>query len=322
MSSPRLPGVTTFRQDLGVLASCPPFANEPTGFCLRRGGAVAGAQVAWRASVLRLDSRVRVTALAVAFGAFTLLSVLVEGRGAVAGDRVLSDALQGDQLPGGSSPVVRSVMSAWTYLGGGIGMPLLASIAVVVVASRSGWARNLAFLVIAVQGAGAMGRVLKGAFERPRPSLSSVTLSSGLRPVVLLLVLAVVLIAWRSVPRQILLLGAVLAAWVATNETFKAAVAIRSEHDAFPSGHAVASMALASAVLLLTWGTRWRIPALIGGALFVLSVGGSRLYFGFHHPSDVLAGWCLALAWVFAVDLVLDLRVTSALMTRTSARSR
>jgi membrane-associated phospholipid phosphatase len=198
----------------------------------------------------------------------------------------------------------------------------LASVAVVIVANRTGRARNLAFLVIAVEGASVIGRVLKGAFERPRPSLASVTLSSGLRPVVLLAVLAVVLIAWRSAPRRILLLGASLAAWVTINETLKAAVAIPSRHDAFPSGHAVASMALVSALILLAWESRWRLPALIGGALFVLSVGGSRLYFGFHHPSDVLAGWCLALAWVVAVDLVLDLNapVTRAVSVVTRSR--
>jgi undecaprenyl-diphosphatase len=66
-----------------------------------------------------------------------------------------------------------------------------------------------------------------------------------------------------------------------------------------------------SALILLTWGSRWRIPALIGGTVFVVAVGGSRLYFGFHHPSDVLAGWCLALAWVVAVDLLLDLTPSS-----------
>jgi membrane-associated phospholipid phosphatase len=259
-------------------------------------------------------------------GAFALLSVLVEGQARVVGDRLLSDTLQGDQLPGGSSPVVRSVMSACTYLGGGIGMPLLASVAVVIVATRSGRARNLAFLVIAILGAGVIGRVLKGAFERPRPGLASVTLSSGLRPVVLLAVLAVVLIAWRSTPRRILLLGAAVAAWVTINETLKAAIVIPARHDAFPSGHAVASMALVSAVILLTWGSRWRIPALIGGTLFVVAVGGSRLYFGFHHPSDVLAGWCLALAWVVAVDLLLDLtapvsRAVSMVMTSGRLRS-
>ncbi len=76
----------------------------------------------------------------------------------------------------------------------------------------------------------------------------------------------------------------------------------------FPSGHAMASMALAAAVCVLLWPTRWRWPALILGAAFVALVGASRVYFGVHYPSGVLAGWAASLAWVLGLKLLFDVR--------------
>jgi undecaprenyl-diphosphatase len=69
----------------------------------------------------------------------------------------------------------------------------------------------------------------------------------------------------------------------------------------FPSGHAMTSMAVVAALVTLAWPTRWRWPVLIGGVLFVLTVGLSRLYLGVHFPSDVLAGWSASLVWVASV---------------------
>ena len=71
------------------------------------------------------------------------------------------------------------------------------------------------------------------------------------------------------------------------------------EHDySFPSGHAMGSLAVVAALVVLAWPTRWRWPVLILGGLFVLGVGLSRLYLGVHFPSDVLAGWAASLLWV------------------------
>ncbi|KFN40983.1 phosphatase PAP2 family protein [Arenimonas oryziterrae] len=69
----------------------------------------------------------------------------------------------------------------------------------------------------------------------------------------------------------------------------------------FPSGHAMGSMTLALAVVLLCWPTRWRWLVVSVSFALVLLIAASRLYLGVHYPSDILAGWASACAWVFGV---------------------
>lgn len=73
----------------------------------------------------------------------------------------------------------------------------------------------------------------------------------------------------------------------------------------FPSGHAMGSMTFACAIILLTWNTRWRWPVLAAAISFAVLVSASRIYLGVHYPSDILAGWCAAIAWVVGCYLVL-----------------
>ncbi len=73
----------------------------------------------------------------------------------------------------------------------------------------------------------------------------------------------------------------------------------------FPSGHAMQSAAFAGALRVLAWPTRCRTAALLGGALFVVSIGASRVYLGVHFPTDILGGWTASLAWVVGLQLVL-----------------
>ncbi len=74
---------------------------------------------------------------------------------------------------------------------------------------------------------------------------------------------------------------------------------------AFPSGHATASMTFVVALVILTWGTRWCWLMLSLGSTFVVAIAWTRLYLGVHFPSDILAGWMVALAWAIGVSVVL-----------------
>jgi undecaprenyl-diphosphatase len=65
---------------------------------------------------------------------------------------------------------------------------------------------------------------------------------------------------------------------------------------AFPSGHATKSMALAIpflACIAARSSIDWLVKGLVG--LVVLAVGYSRIFLGAHYPSDVLAGFGMAL---------------------------
>lgn len=69
----------------------------------------------------------------------------------------------------------------------------------------------------------------------------------------------------------------------------------------FPSGHAMASSALVFCLIAALWHTRYRWVAILAGGTVMLLIGLSRLYFGVHYPSDVIAGWCASLVWVLLV---------------------
>lgn len=73
----------------------------------------------------------------------------------------------------------------------------------------------------------------------------------------------------------------------------------------FPSGHAMGSMTFACVVVLLAWNTRWRLPVALLASSFAIMVSVSRVYLGVHYPSDILAGWCAALAWVTGCYLMM-----------------
>lgn len=71
--------------------------------------------------------------------------------------------------------------------------------------------------------------------------------------------------------------------------------------SSFPSGHVAAAISLygATAVLVVVWTRRWRWLVVAAAALVATLVATSRIYFGDHYPSDVLAsspcpGWWAA----------------------------
>ncbi|HEY9623017.1 MAG TPA: phosphatase PAP2 family protein [Crinalium sp.] len=74
-------------------------------------------------------------------------------------------------------------------------------------------------------------------------------------------------------------------------------------HDfSFPSGHAMTSMSFIAALIILTWRTRWHGLTLAIGAAYVVTIAWTRLYLGVHYPSDILAGWMLAIAWAMGIS--------------------
>lgn len=147
-------------------------------------------------------------------------------------------------------------------------------------------------------------------------TMSVVTELGGLVAVPVIAVLWAGLLWWRGRRRDAALLAATVIGATLLNTALKA-VFQRDRPDfwehlvvensfSFPSGHAMASMSLAAALVVIAWRTRWRWPAIVLGVVYVLVVGISRIYLGVHFPSDILAGWCVALLWTTVVVVVLD----------------
>lgn len=70
----------------------------------------------------------------------------------------------------------------------------------------------------------------------------------------------------------------------------------------FPSGHSMVAMAFFGLLVWMVWRYEPDRATRIGcaaafGAVIVL-VGVSRIYLGVHYASDVLAGFCVSLAWL------------------------
>jgi membrane-associated phospholipid phosphatase len=73
----------------------------------------------------------------------------------------------------------------------------------------------------------------------------------------------------------------------------------------FPSGTAMVTMGCACWALLVVWPQihRLRPLAVVLAAAFVVAYGLGIVYLDWHYPSDVVAGWCLAVSWVNALWL-------------------
>ena len=78
--------------------------------------------------------------------------------------------------------------------------------------------------------------------------------------------------------------------------------------QSFPSGHAGGAMAFAMIVVcVVAMSLRgvWRVVVAVVCFAIAVLVAISRLALGVHYPSDVLAGFGLAIAWVLSVALVI-----------------
>ena len=91
-------------------------------------------------------------------------------------------------------------------------------------------------------------------------------------------------------------------------------VAFGFHNDSFPSGHAAASAIVFLIIAYIvdknlnkTWS---RIVAISAGFLIFL-IGVSRIYLGFHFPTDVLAGWLVAIFVFLIVKRIADVKIDS-----------
>jgi len=77
----------------------------------------------------------------------------------------------------------------------------------------------------------------------------------------------------------------------------------------YPSGHATAGIAVyaacAVALAALVRSPRWRAALVTAGITIGIAMGLSRLVIGVHWPSDVVGGWCVAVAVAGAVSAAL-----------------
>ncbi len=70
---------------------------------------------------------------------------------------------------------------------------------------------------------------------------------------------------------------------------------VPAETYSFPSGHAFVPAVFFWIVAdALAVGARWRAAVVAMAAV----LGFSRVYLGYHYPSDVVAGWALAVVWL------------------------
>lgn len=76
----------------------------------------------------------------------------------------------------------------------------------------------------------------------------------------------------------------------------------------FPSGHAMASSALALSLVVIFWRTRYRWLVVVSAFIYMLLIGFTRLYLGVHYPTDVVAGWIVSGIWIVAVTLAIYYR--------------
>jgi membrane-associated phospholipid phosphatase len=70
----------------------------------------------------------------------------------------------------------------------------------------------------------------------------------------------------------------------------------------FPSGNAMASVVIVGAMALSS-APPWRGRTLALGVPIIVAYGVVLVYQLWHYPSDVVAGWCIAVAWMTALWL-------------------
>ena len=114
--------------------------------------------------------------------------------------------------------------------------------------------------------------------------------------------LLAILLAARAYARAVFWGLAVGGAFVLTRVLKEAVerpeIGLRQAEYSFPSGNATVSLAGVVALVLLLPPSRLRRWVAIAGAAAIPLYGFALVLLLWHYPSDVVAGWALALAWV------------------------
>jgi membrane-associated phospholipid phosphatase len=191
-----------------------------------------------------------------------------------------------------------------TAFGNGAGLVVLISLLALILVATRRW-REAVFVVVTCDGASLISRIAKDIYHAPRPptleQADAIPQTIHSEWIVLAVLLVLAIGAMRGWGRRAFMAGAIVAAVLVLHRVDDL-VPTTPGLDSFPSGHALGSSTFAAALALVAWGQpRWRWRALILAISFAIAVGISRLYLGVHYPADVLAGWCLALAWTAAM---------------------
>jgi len=137
-------------------------------------------------------------------------------------------------------------------------------------------------------------------------------LDRGVGAVAVVVLVAVAVLAVRRPAAVVFLLLslAVLALTPLLKEMFgRAPPRPLGNGPSFPSGHAIGTMSVCAAFAVIYWRSRFRWVVVAVGAIVVLGIGVAVVADRGHWPSDVVAGWALALAWVMALRVVFWKRV-------------
>lgn len=143
-------------------------------------------------------------------------------------------------------------------------------------------------------------------------------------PILATLVTLLLVVLWRSRTPLVLMVIAALGSLAMTvtgkgvigraRPPLSDAVPPYETSPSFPSGHTLNATVLTAVIVYLLLrridSSRARAATVALGAVFVVTMGLSRVFLGHHWLTDVVAGWALGLAWVAVVVTAHRLHLT------------
>ena len=165
------------------------------------------------------------------------------------------------------------------------------------------------YVVVVMNVVHALERLVKAGEGRLRPldPLGGYFPSNGVR-LAFMMGAVVAAMVWWSVhggSRWRLVSVAALGTLLYLFGWFAGEIEVPTRASAFPSGHAANTMALAASLLLIRRRQLSRPAALAvvsSAVTLVFAIGWSRVALGYHYPTDVIAGWALALVVAVLFD--------------------